>query len=327
MKLPITFGNRLFFRVVFPGAVLTVVLWRFIVAALALLHVALPPAYLIPIAIFILGWAFVVMDMPIYMAFEGRRYWPDRLWRFGVRLQRARLLQIYLAMRHNDVQRLSNRRMGVAAMNANRIYLENAIHLSDFPLVPQTASYKPLWPTRIGNIIAEFEQYPRIKYGLDAVFFWPRIWLAIDKEIREEIDNQQAHADGLLYLSLAFAIAVPIMIIYALIDLVAPNALPTSPGFFLDLFLAMSCGVMAALSYNLTLHAQRHFGATFKATFDQYRHNLALDEVVELVANLTCSPALTSQIPNTRNLAAWRLLRWHKVRFPRGGVNRKVMLP
>ena len=69
---------------------------------------------------------------------------------------------------------------------------------------------------------------------------------------------------------------------------------------------------MAIVSYNLTLHAQRHFGATFKATFDQYRQNLALDEVVELVANLTSSPALTSQIANTRNLAAWRLLRWHK---------------
>jgi hypothetical protein len=312
---------------VFPGAVLTAVFWRFIVAVLALLHVGMPTTYLIPIAIFILGWSFVVMDMPIYMAFEGRRYWPDILWKFGLRRQRARLLRIHVAMRYNDVQRSSNRRFGPAVTNANRIYLENAIQLSDFPLVPQIAIYRPLWPTQIGNIIAEFEQYPRIKYGLDAVFFWPRIWISIDRDLREEIDNQQAHADGLLYLSLAFAIAVPIMVIYALIDLASPNAMPISPGWVIDLFFATGCAIMAMLSYYLTLHAQRHFGATFKATFDQYRHNLALDEVVELVANLTSSLTLTSEIANARNVAAWRLLRWHKVRLSGERINRKVLLP
>ena len=33
------------------------------------------------------------------------------------------------------------------------------------------------WPTRLGNAIAAFEQYSDNRYGLDAIFYWPRIWI------------------------------------------------------------------------------------------------------------------------------------------------------
>jgi hypothetical protein len=49
--------------------------------------------------------------------------------------------------------------------------------------------------------------------------------------------------------------------------------------------------------------------------------------VVDLLANLTADPALRSRILPVHNIAAWRFLRWHRVRVPNETVNRRVRLP
>ena len=106
---------------------------------------------------------------------------------------------------------------------------------------------RALWPTRLGNLIAAYEQYPRLKYGLDAVFYWPRLWVTISKDLREEIDNQQAQADGLLYVAAALITSVAILLLYAAVDTFAPKALvyTESPG--LDLAAAVFCAGGAVL--------------------------------------------------------------------------------
>src|SRR5580700_10929800 len=67
------------------------------------------------------------------------------------------------------------------------------------------------------------------------------------------------------------------------------------------------------LLYRIALYSQSQFGELFKSVFDQHRSLLNLDEVVDLVANLTADPGLPRRIMLVRNIAAWRLLRWHRV--------------
>lgn len=50
--------------------------------------------------------------------------------------------------------------------------------------------------TDLGNVLKEVEGYPRERYGIVAVLFWPRLWLVVSKEIREEIARAQGRVNS-----------------------------------------------------------------------------------------------------------------------------------
>jgi len=288
----------------------------------------IPLEYAFPVEMFIWGWMFVVLDMPIYMAFEGRRFWPGPLWSFGIRRQRGRLLRLYLDIRRNDTSRnVDQHYWQNRKENADRRYLEALTDLGGFPLHRKTAFPDVISPTRLGNLINAYEQYSDVKYGLNAVFFWPRLWVAIDKDLREEIDNQQAQADGLLYLVTALIAGCVVLVSYAAIDHIAPGYLmyPEPPAW--ELGAAAGCLVGAAVIHRLSLYTHAQFGNLFKSVFDQKRSLLEVQDVTELIAEITDDPGLLCRIGILRNRAVWRLLRWHTVRLPGEKVNRRVRLP
>ena len=170
MKLPVSFGSRLFYRVVLPGS---------IVAAPAMMQYgqnlefngsALQGPVVFVAAVLLIGWIFLLLDRPIYMILEGRRYWPASVWRLGVSLERRRLLRLLQTMRRHDKNRASVQCQRKNASEFDRIYYESSAKLSEFPLDPVTLMPAAIWPTRLGNLMAAYEQYPQLKYGLDGVF-------------------------------------------------------------------------------------------------------------------------------------------------------------
>ncbi|MGF1537172.1 MAG: hypothetical protein ACFB4J_11910 [Elainellaceae cyanobacterium] len=48
-------------------------------------------------------------------------------------------------------------------------------------------------PLKLGNILRAAEMQPQNKYGLDAVVCWPRLWMVLPSEVKEEI--QQARSE------------------------------------------------------------------------------------------------------------------------------------
>src|SRR5690349_11953691 len=99
MKLPFSFSLKFVFRLLLPGVVLGLFLLPGLNAVLALCMVKMPPReYTLMVGSLVAGWLFVMLDMPIYMAFEGRRYWPSRLRAWGIERESKRLKKLMAAI-------------------------------------------------------------------------------------------------------------------------------------------------------------------------------------------------------------------------------------
>lgn len=112
-------------------------------------------------------------------------YWPgwlDWLYRLGVRWQDFRL-----ARAERQWQALS--RQGIAKLNPaqRRRFVELDIRRRRAPADPGERM-----PTALGNILRAGELRPRDKYGLDAVICWPRLWLLLPEDVREELVRSRA---------------------------------------------------------------------------------------------------------------------------------------
>ena len=205
MKLPFTFSLKFAFRLFLPGFIVSLGIFPILQTMLELLRLTITSEFAFFLSVVIIGWIFVISDMPIYMAFEGRRYWPKLLRNYFKHLEEIRL------------ERLKKRIQKFKESDVTK-YLEASVELRRFPM-EEDGKYYVQSPTRIGNLIAAYESYPKRTYGMDSVFYWYRIWLTLDKDLREEIDNQQALADSTIYVIAALNVCGLLCIIYALLQM------------------------------------------------------------------------------------------------------------
>ena len=123
-------------------------------------------------------------------------------------------------------------------------------------------------PTRLGNIIKAAEEYPADKgrYGMDAVFFWPRLIAVIPDAARADLSDARASMTLLLNVStLAF-----------LLGLGSFTALAAAMLHPAAAFWACGAGglVLAALAYRSALAPGRIYAELVRAAFDLYRVDL-----------------------------------------------------
>ncbi|MGW2513033.1 hypothetical protein ACWC0A_27285 [Streptomyces scopuliridis] len=71
----------------------------------------------------------------------------------------------------------------------------------------------PVLPTRLGNVLRGAEDYPRTRYGIDAVLVWPRLFPLLPAPFTATFASSRARLDAALAvaaLSLVFTVAAPV---------------------------------------------------------------------------------------------------------------------
>jgi hypothetical protein len=317
MKFPFEFNIAFVFRLVLPGFVLAVAAAPLLDAILRCAGAPFSTKEALPFAAVGLGWVVVLLDQHIYQFFEGRRYWPS-----GIRNLRAAMHQEALDRKQDEIAAHDRARK---QSHADAHHYERWVELSLETLnYPRNKAGQPYarYPTRLGNLITAFETYPEVKYGVDGVFYWPRLWVKLDKDLRAEIDQTQALADSAIYVAFAFLAAALLCLVYWVMGwprvgdypAVALTILPE--GISLP-WLALGCAAASYIAYSLSLEPQRVYGELFKSIFDQHRALLTfLDEAGARAVAHGAAPV--PNVEDKRAAAAMRFLKWHRVRDANG---------
>jgi len=158
-------------------------------------------------------------------------------------------------------------------------------NIDEYPFNPKSGIRYPKLPTRLGNIMAEFETYSNNQYGMDMSIFWPHMRLLLTKDIKEDLDIRGAKADFFVYMSFIFLTypviagwCVPIQLISYVEEILSiENNIAIRIIIIVIGFIVM-CFVSLALSYTFylaSITALKTYGYYVKALFDLYRFNLA----------------------------------------------------
>lgn len=223
MKIPFNFSFALLIRLYFPGlfwSAITFPVFSEVFKKIKFLEIFSKPEY-IPLAAIFWGIIIYVLDDTIYQILEGRILWPSFFSNWKVEREKKyikKLLYLNEKLEKKDLnlnEKLKKEKLNVEGKpkkekleliekrereiaRVSQQIEELWYKLRVFP-VDGDVEYRAVYPTRLGNIIQGYELYPQSRYGLDAIFYWYRIWLKLDKNIKEEIDNVSAKADFTVY--------------------------------------------------------------------------------------------------------------------------------
>ncbi len=249
-------------RVVLPGVAATVLL-VFLLPPEIRHSVPLPTRIediswrfvLLVAAPFLLGIVISALGDEVYKVYEGR-IWPQPVFDLLTRWQQRR------------VDRLLAEADRARAQGRDVVLGEIWYQLRVYPVNAEGQPYAT-HPTRIGNILAGYEDYPYRRYKMDPVFYWPRIWLQIEKDKKEAIDAEWSIADGFLLLSAVGVVGGTVWLVVAAV-------LGAGVAALIGLAL-LGAGYLA---YLISLPLHRRNGETFKAVFDIYRDSLEAMTIV-----------------------------------------------
>lgn len=311
MKLPFDLGLKLFFRMLIPGFFLTLGLLPFLYNLWDWANWKIPIEYTLIITVILMGWLIASLDMFVYMLYEGRRYWPRPLYALFLHIEERRLNEILNEQR--KFEKIDKQK-----------YLEATVEKRKFPL-SQNGQPKAIFPTRLGNTITAYESYPDSRYGIDPVFYWYRIWLGLDKDLKEEIDNRSALADSAVYSSFALFVSSLLWLVYAILSSSAVKTLSYLPrpaiawSFFLFLIL------IGYVTYRISVFIHNQFGEVFKSVYDLHLKDIDVDQVIEEISNLINDPSLIKANRREKLTVAWRYLQNFRVKCSACGQN--VLIP
>jgi len=259
------FGLPFFYRVILPGTVVTISAFPLLSPFLSNLGIGGKDQtpYLIGISV-AFGFVLSLFGDPIYQLLEGRFGWPH--WLVAWRTKRwTKLVEVKMARQKELDQQ-------------DPEYKECWYLLRQFP-VDANGDPTALQPSRIGNVISAYEQYPKVRYGMDSVFYWPRLWLLIDKDVREEIDSPWAAVDSILYAGFGAAV---VGVLYAILAVSFGLGIAAGlPGFSsvaaVGLLIAgLVLVYVFLLCIQLSVPGLVANGENFKSVFDLYRSKLTL---------------------------------------------------
>jgi hypothetical protein len=122
------------------------------------------------------------LSLPVLRFLEG--YWPRFL---------SPLTKGILKIRAWRIDRLSSRfawlQRKYETLTGEELHEYRELEARLLWVPSETAD---LMPTRLGDVLRTAERRPRLKYGLDGVLCWPRLWLVLPSLTREELKTARA---------------------------------------------------------------------------------------------------------------------------------------
>jgi len=318
LKLPFDLGIKLIFRLLIPGFLLTLGLYPILATVKERHNWQISIEYLFIFSVVLTGWLVVTLDQPIYMFLEGRRFWLRPMRTLFLWFERKRLER--LLHTEGKTYHLAEISKGARYRHYNRRNQETWVELRYFPL-NSNGQPEAMYPTRLGNLIDSYESYPNTRYGIDSVFYWYRLSLKLDKDLREEIDTRQALADSSVYGSVALFVSGLFWLFYGFTKFLGlsdslgkPVVEHFSPRWVWLITLAFFG--FSFLLYRAALYSQAQYGEFFKSIFDVFEKQIDVRRAVEQVAKITKRPDLNNADRQTQLKTAWRYLHNYKVRCP-----------
>jgi len=122
-------------------------------------------------------------------------------------------------------------------------------------------------PTRLGNVIRAFEEYPRAVYGTSAIPLWPRLIAVVDKDYKPVLDEAKASLDFMINASFLSGLLSSSILVAGLL---VPERIHWWP-WLLQLSLA---ALAARLFYVASIGQAASWGAQVKGAFDLFRWDL-----------------------------------------------------
>lgn len=192
------------------------------------------------------GFVAQQFEFTVIRLLEG--YWPTwcrPLSRYLVKRQKRRFKQL-----EQQWQDFNQRGLATMTPEERQEYIELDLQLLEFPELGR------LLPMRLGNILRSVEDRCALKYGLDAIICWPRLWLVLPEEVKAELSAARSilNLNARLWLwSLLFLLWTPV--------------------FWVWWPLPLGLGAVW-LAHRWLVQAAQTYGALLESAFDLYRFAL-----------------------------------------------------
>jgi hypothetical protein len=126
-------------------------------------------------------------------------------------------------------------------------------------------------PTRLGNGIRSFENYPRDQYGISAIPVWPRLIAVIPKEYAAALDDEKTTFDFLINSSLLTGIMALVVISLGALDFSRGQAWGNQALWLVE---ACSLAALCRFFYRQAIPQAVTWGELVRGAFDLYRWDL-----------------------------------------------------
>ncbi len=194
---------------------------------------------------------------PLIRTYEG--YWPwRRVQALGIRWQARRWQAL---RRARDLAAQAGDRRRYAHLQA-RLY-------RDFP--PREDR---ILPTRLGNVLRAAEDYSTTRYGLDGVFWWPRLEPLLPEALQERLDAAFAALVALLNLATLSGLAALLLLVN--LALWALGRLPPNAGAMALSWAGGAVGflVVGYTIYRAAVAQARSYGELIRVAYDAHRFRI-----------------------------------------------------
>lgn len=148
--------------------------------------------------------------------------------------------------------------------------------LRKYPFNEEEKYNYPITWTRLGNVLAEYEGYSEVCYGMHFNVFWQRLWYILSKDEREDIEQRGATADFLSYMALLILIYAPFSGIGWYLQL---QNYKSPLGLFDSIYFIWILSFIGFLLvhrsiYNAAVDEHERYGGYIKALFDIHHSEL-----------------------------------------------------